>query len=96
MSYLCWRLGRGNYMAGLRTGLRRARGIYLLEEPSDQEEYHVVRNGVDSAAIVASLSERFRELKLIRYWSTQAALFQRIGEKLKVVNSFAIIAKGQL
>src|SRR5258708_39661300 len=54
-SYFAWRVGQGNVKRGLKTRWRRLRGVYSPDEVVDFEDYHVVRDGVDSAAIVSLL-----------------------------------------
>jgi hypothetical protein len=46
-AYFGWRLTQGNYISGLRTRLRRMRGLIDEKNPSDMVEYHVIRNGMD-------------------------------------------------
>ena len=45
-------------------------------------------------ALSVHMSQRFDRLQLISYWSTQSPLWQRMGEKLGVKNTFAIIGSG--
>ncbi len=94
-SYFAWRLGQGNYKRGLKTRWRRLRGIYSESEQVDFDEYHVVRNGVDSEAIEELLRPRFRDVQVIRYWSTYSASLQRIGEQLGLTSSFGVLASGR-
>ena len=92
VAYLWWRLGQGNYMRGVRTRLRWLRGIYDERNPSDMVEYHVVRRGVNQDRVLEVLSERFRKVALIRYWSTQSSIWQRIGEAVGAKNTFGVVA----
>jgi hypothetical protein len=92
VAYLWWRLGRGNYKRGLRSRWRWARGVYDETNPSDMIEYHVVRRGVDQSAVRDALASNFKEVRLIRYWSTQSRLWQRVGEALRATNTFATVA----
>lgn len=93
-AYLSWRLTRGNYYRGVRTLGRRIRRVYDEQDPSDSVEYHVVRKGVNEHAVVDSLHLRFAEVRLIRYWSTQARTWQRLGDLTKLHNTFAVEAHG--
>jgi SAM-dependent methyltransferase len=93
MSYISWRVFRGDFWGGLSRTLRRARGIYLDDCAADNTEYHVVRNGVDQDAIVRMLSSKGFECRVIRYFSTQGSLFQPIGSALGVENTFSIVAR---
>jgi SAM-dependent methyltransferase len=93
ISYISWRVFRGDFWGGLSRTLRRARGIYLDDCAADNTEYHVVRNGVDQDAIVKMLSSKGFECRVIRYFSTQGSLFQPIGSALGVQNTFSIIAR---
>jgi hypothetical protein len=92
VSYLGWRLFQGNYIQGLKTRLRRIRGSYRGDLPEDMTEYHVVRNGVDQLALVASLESFGFECRVHSYWSTQSRFFQWAGEALHLANTFGIIA----
>ena len=91
-AYLWWRLRQGNYVRGLKTRWRWARGVYDERNPSDMVEYHVVRQGVDQEHLREVLSTRFRRVRLFRYWSTQSSLWQRIGEAIGANNTFGIVA----
>jgi SAM-dependent methyltransferase len=94
-AYFAWRLGQGNMRRGLRTRWRRLRGVYSPTEIVDFDEYHVVRNGVDSEAIMALLQPSFQRVRLVRYWSTYARLLQSAGERLRLASSFGILAAGR-
>jgi SAM-dependent methyltransferase len=91
--YFCWRLFQGNYMQGLRTRIRRLQGIYIPGSKEDDAEYHVTRNGVDQDAIAEFLSSQRFTCEVIRYFSTQSSLLQRLGSFLGLKNTFAIIAQ---
>jgi len=93
-AYLWWRVGQGSYVQGVRTQLRRARRVYDEDSAQDMVEYHVVRSGVDQNLIVDLLSARFEAVALIRYWSTQSSIWQRIGESMGWSNTFAVVARG--
>jgi phospholipid N-methyltransferase len=92
--YLAWRVSKGNYAKGLRTRLRRMRGYLDPSDPDDNAEYHIVRSGVNNFAISDELKSRFSESRLVPYWSTQAELFQWLGERLGARNTFAYMAHG--
>jgi SAM-dependent methyltransferase len=79
VSYLWWRLGRGNYRQGVRARWRRVRGAYDETSPSEMLEYHV-------------LASQFKEVRLIRYWSTQSRIWQRLGDIAGATNTFASVA----
>jgi SAM-dependent methyltransferase len=95
VAYLAWRACRGDYRRGVSTQWRRLRGIYDPDNPADMVEYHVNRNGVDEQALVELLSARFSSVRLVTYWSTQAAVLQRVGERLGTRNCFALVAEGK-
>ncbi len=91
-AYMSWRISRGAYVRGIRTRIRRARGVWDEGNSSDMVEYHVVRQGVDEEAIAQMLGNRFADVRVVRYWSTQSGLWQRIGQRLHLKNTFALIA----
>jgi 2-polyprenyl-3-methyl-5-hydroxy-6-metoxy-1,4-benzoquinol methylase len=95
-AYLSWRIFQGDYGRGVRTRLRRLRGVYDDNEPSDLVEYHVVRDGVDEDAISELLEPRFASFELFRYWSSQAPLWQRVGERVGLETTFGLEATGYL
>lgn len=95
-AYLSWRLLQGDYGRGIRTRLRRLRGVYDDQEPSDLVEYHVVRDGVDEEAIAALLGPRFGGFEVFRYWSSQAPLWQRLGDRTRLVTTFGVEATNRL
>lgn len=94
-SYFAWRLVQGNYAHGLATRLRRLRGVYVDTNPSDLVEYHVVRDGVDEEAIAELLRKHFDDVEIFRYWSTQAPILQRVGERTRLACTFGIEATGR-
>ena len=94
-SYFAWRLFQGNYAHGLATRLRRLRGVYVDDNPSDLVEYHVVRDGVDEEAIAELLGRHFDDVEIFRYWSTQAPMLQRVGERTRLACTFGIEATGR-
>lgn len=93
IAYLSWRIFGGDLVGGAVRRLRRARGIYRDDCPADNVEYHVVRNGVDQDAIETLLGGLGFECRIIRYFSTQNPLFQRLGETLGVKNTFSVVAR---
>jgi SAM-dependent methyltransferase len=93
-SYFWWRLAQGNLRRGIATRWRRIRGQYRPDEPADMVEYHVTRRGVDEQAVAAELSRYFRDIATFTYWSTQSSLWQRVGERLGLVNTFGVRATG--
>lgn len=94
-AYLIWRLGQGDYARGVRTRLRRLRGVYSETEESDLVEYHVVRQGVDEEALREMLEPTFDAVEVFRYWSTQSPLFYRWGARTSMVTEFGLLATGR-
>jgi len=94
-SYFAWRITQGNLKRGLKTRWRRLRGVYSPAETVDFDEYHVVRNGVDSTAITALLAPSFMKVEVVRYWSTYSRGLQWVGERMGFVSSFGILASGR-
>ncbi len=92
--YFLWRSRQGELRQGLRTRWRRLRRRYDSAETADFEEYHVVRNGVDSQSIVDLLRPRFEQVIETRYWSNQSLIGQVIGDRVGLKNTFAILATG--
>jgi len=96
LSYYAWRLGQGDWMRGFATLRRRVRGILDETCPYDMAEYHVVRNGVGERQLESLLREEFAEVRLITYWSTQAATLQRVGDALGLKGTFALVARAHV
>jgi SAM-dependent methyltransferase len=94
--YIPWRLTQGNVLRGVGNRIRRARVAYRPESHDDQEEYHVVRNGVDSEKIVAQLVADFTRVEVEVYFSSQARLAQWAGERLGIRSTFGVLATGRL
>jgi SAM-dependent methyltransferase len=94
VAYLAWRIPRGRFRQGIRTQLRRLRGTFSKGERSDYEEYHAVRNGVDSDALLEWLRPRFERVEEFCYWSTPGAMWQFVGERLGFKTEFSIVATG--
>ncbi len=93
-AYFAWRLSQGNLSKGIQTRLRRIRGILDETNPGDMIEYHVVRDGVDEERILSFAKAAFSEASLLKYWSNQLGLAQRLGDHLGLCNYFGIIANG--
>jgi SAM-dependent methyltransferase len=93
MAYFWWRLFQGNCWRGIKTRVRRLRGIYRDDLAEDAAEYHVVRNGVDQVALERLWSQAGFDCTIHCYWSTQSALGQKIGELLRLANTFALVAQ---
>jgi SAM-dependent methyltransferase len=91
--YFFWRAFQGDYVQGVKTRIRRLRGIYIPGSREDDAEYHVTRNGVDQNAIIDVLEAAGFTCEVVRYFSTQSRSFQVLGEALAVKNTFAIIAQ---
>ncbi len=92
-SYGTWRLGQGELRRAFETWRRRREGIFDETLPADMVEYHVVRAGVDEEAIRSQLEARFATVEIKRYWSTQLAAGQRLGDSLRLENTFGVIAR---
>jgi protein-L-isoaspartate O-methyltransferase len=94
--YLAWRLGQGNFSRGFATRIRRFRGVLDATQVSDMSEYHVVRQGIDEEALESLLGQRYAETMTTMYWSTQADLLQRIGDRLGLGGTFFLVARDRL
>jgi 2-polyprenyl-6-hydroxyphenyl methylase / 3-demethylubiquinone-9 3-methyltransferase len=94
VAYFSWRLTQGNIKRGVATRWRRFRRVYREDDPADMVEYHVTRQGVDEQALVREFSLYFDDVVIFRYWSTQSKPWQRIGERLGLVNTFCLRATG--
>jgi len=95
LAYYGGRVTQGNLLAGMATVLRRFRGGLNETLPADMTEYHVVRQGVDDLALAEQLHTSFTDVEVFRYWSTQAAPLQRLGERLGWQNTFGLEARGR-
>lgn len=91
-AYFAWRLTKGDLLAGARTRIRRLQGRYDESLAADMTEYHVVRQGVNDQALAKLLHASFGQVELFHYWSTQAPRWQRLGERLRLRNTFGIEA----
>lgn len=94
--YIPWRLSQGHVLRGIGNRIRRARAVYHAESRDDQEEYHVVRNGLDSDVIAAQLAADFTQVHVETYFSSQARLAQWAGDRLSIRSTFGIVATGRL
>ncbi len=91
-AYLMWRIRQKNILTGLWRKARRSLGVYKSDSVHDNTEYHVVRNGVDHLILRQVLAEMGMDTTMIYYFSTHSASFQALGEKLGLVNYFAIVS----
>ena len=95
-AYYSWRVTQGDVLRGVRSHARRRRGEYDDGDPSDLVEYHVVRQGVDERAVAELLGTRFRDVDVFTYWSSQAPLWQWLGQRTPIRSSFGVEARGRL
>ncbi|MGH3788101.1 MAG: class I SAM-dependent methyltransferase [Pseudonocardiaceae bacterium] len=93
VAYLLWRLPQGEFRRGFATVGRRLRGTLDETKISDMVEYHVVRAGVDEVALQELLRPHFAAVRLVTYWSTQAALPQALGSRFGPRTTFGLIAQ---
>lgn len=93
VAYASWRCRGGDVLGGVGRRLRRSVGVYRHDCAADNVEYHLVRNGVDQDAIAAALEREGFDARVTTYFSTQSAAWQRLGDRLGIVNTFAVIAK---
>ena len=78
---LAWRLGQGNLSRGMKTRLRRIRGILDETDPGDMVEYHVIRDGVDEEEVLS-----------FARWNLHKLHFSRIGRISSVSGSVSVIS----
>lgn len=93
LAYSTWRIFQPDVIGGLQRRLRRARGIYESNSSFTNADYHVIRNGVDQDAITKLFEVEGFDCTIIRYFSTQSRVFQRLGSALGLKNTFAAIAR---
>lgn len=93
VAYVSWRIFQGDVIGGTLRKIRRGRGIYYADCPSDNAEYHVARNGVDQHAIIKQLNLDGFETRIVEYFSTNSRVFQPAGEFFGIKNTFSIIAR---
>jgi 2-polyprenyl-3-methyl-5-hydroxy-6-metoxy-1,4-benzoquinol methylase len=91
-AYFAWRLGRGDFVQGAHSVLRRVRKAYDEQNPRDMVEYHVLRQGCDEQAIAALLRAHFAAVEILPYWSTQSRALQALGDRLHGRSTFAVRA----
>ena len=94
--YLSWRVTQGNLMRGFASRVRRARNDLRPDRPGDVVEYHVLRSGLDQDSIERLLRPRFANVMVTSYWSAHARLWQSVGDRLGLRNTFALCARGHL
>jgi len=92
--YLSWRITRGGFLRGMASRARRIRKDLRTDQPSDMVEYHVVREGVNQNSIERLLQPHFEHVTITSYWSTQAGIWQAVGQRLGLRNTFAVQARG--
>ena len=93
ISYFSWRIFKGDVVNGIKRRIRRSRGNYLVNSVEDNMEYHVIRNGVDHEAICVILEREGFVVEMLKYFSTQSRFWQFVCEKLRIKNTFSIIAR---
>jgi 2-polyprenyl-3-methyl-5-hydroxy-6-metoxy-1,4-benzoquinol methylase len=93
ISYFGWRSTQGDYVRGLKTRCRRLMGVYRDDLAADTAEYHVVRNGVDQIALKKLFEKAGLRCEIRPYWSTQSTVFQKLGDRMHVRNTFGLIAQ---
>jgi SAM-dependent methyltransferase len=91
VAYLAWRAGQGDLRRGAARYLRRRTRGYSATLPEDAEEFHAQRSGVDHRLLLQTFTARGADVRLILYFSTQSASFQRFGAALGLHNTFALI-----
>lgn len=94
--YYLWRIGQGDLRRGLSTRIRRIRGIYDESNAADMSEYHVVRDGVDELLLEKHAKPLYEHVEIIRYWSTQSNLGQRVMSRRNLPTNFALVARGRV
>ena len=95
LCYFSWRITRGDFKRGVKTRIRRFHGILDESNPADMVEYHVVRDGVDEAAIMLLVQNNFDSSSLNQYFSTQSKAFQKLGDRKWARNTFGISARAR-
>jgi SAM-dependent methyltransferase len=93
VAYAGWRIFDGDVIRGIGRYIRRKRGVYLDDSPEDNTEFHATRNGVDQNAIAELLKTKGFEVEIVPYFSTHSGFFQKLGESLRLADSFGIIAR---
>ncbi len=95
-TYLLWRLRQGQVRGGAEAMIRRLRRKHPQPRVGHIDYYHVIRQGVDEAAVKRLLLDRFASVELLAYWSHHMAAMQRPADRLDLVNTFAARATGCL
>ncbi len=95
-AYFCWRVRRGDVLAGLWRRLKRMVGVYSEDSPYDNSEYHAVRDGVNQIAIRDMFVAAGLDCRVVEYCSFHSAMLQPLGERLGVYNTFAVVAGCEL
>jgi SAM-dependent methyltransferase len=93
IAYFSWRISKEDVWGGVKRHVRRRRGVYLSESVHDNTDYHIVRNGIDQDAIIDLLKNVDIDCRVVRYFSTQSLLFQKIGSAIGMKNTFGLIAQ---
>lgn len=93
VAYAWWRMSKPDVLRGLGRRARRTIGIYRDDCPQDNAEYHVVRYGVSHDQLAEVLRNAGMRVQLKTYFSTQSPFWQRLGERLRIANTFALIAQ---
>lgn len=92
LAHYSWRVFQPNVADGFRRYMRRRRNPDP-DNPEDNAEYHYFRNGVDQDAIRALFEAMGFSCRIVRYFSTQSGLWQRVGDALGLECAFAVIAR---
>ena len=92
LAYDLWRLTRPDVLGGIWRRLRRLAGFYSEHSVHDMTEFHAIREGVDQAAIRNLLEQQGFTCEVIEYCSCHGSAFQRLGDRLGVRNTFALLA----
>lgn len=91
-TFFAWRVRRDDVLGGMWRRFKRLIGIYSATSKYDNTEYHGVRDGVNQIAIRELFVNVGFECRVIEYCSFQSGEFQLLGERLRVKNTFAIVA----
>jgi hypothetical protein len=91
IAYFSWRITQGDIYKGINRRRNRNKGNF--NDPKNDIEYHVVRDGVNQDEIINTLNDLGFKTEYYPYFSTQSRIFQWVGRILKIKNSFGIISK---
>jgi len=86
------RLFRRDLIGGMARLIRRSRGTYR-DVLADNVEYHIVRDGVDQDLIRERFEANGFRCQIIPCFSTASGFWQRIGDHVGFINTFAVVAK---